>query len=72
MVSFKEGEEVKLLKCLLDEIEPFKAEISKKHTVTTTSDTKLHALRFIAHLHGIKDYNTATADDLMRKLKALI
>ena len=62
---------MKLLKCLPDEVEPFKAEIAKGQT-PTTQYTKLAALRFIAHLHGIKDYNRANADELTQKLKSFL
>ena len=63
---------MKLLKCLLDEVEPFRAEIAKGQTPTTTQYSKLAVLRFIAHLHGVRDYNRASAEELTRKLKTLL
>lgn len=63
---------MKLLKCLLDEVEPFRSEIAKGQTRTTTQYSKLAVLCFIAHLHGVTGYNRASAEELTRKLKALL
>ena len=61
-----------LLEFLVNEIEPFRAEIEKTQTKTTAQYSKLAALRFIACIHGVRGYNHMSADELTRKLKSLL
>ncbi len=61
-----------LLEFLVNEIEPFRVEIEKAQTKTTANASKLAALRFLAHVHGVSNYNSMKADELTRKLRSLL
>ena len=63
---------VDLLEFLVSQVEPFRAEVETAHSKTTATYSKLAALRFIPHIHGVIGYSRMDADELTQELKNLL